>query len=508
MTNHTAATPAIPAQDRKTIPNDSKKSQACNEEVQFLSLLLHNDGKRLMPLAYPKVQASHFWTETLAELYQCACKHWDRYQEPMSLRAYESYLLDSGCSPEHRTTMAGKYFHVIGTFGAQHTEANLGKLMDGILERSRMRDAYWACVDSQMALLEGKTVGAMTAIERLHEATKPPAVKPTFEFPVLKPSEVMAYTPDPKDWIMGDGWLKRGSATIATASTGIGKSVFVEQLAVCCATGTPFIGMPCTRDSSVLLVQAENDEETMSRDLSSITVGLGLDAVGLEKLDANLRLVHAYGLTGEALAAWLSAQVEAFHPDLLVMDNYQAFIHGDINRSDTFTAFRDVVDPICKANGMALLLVQHTGKPRDTESWAKRELVHVQAGTSGLSNWARRSCELFPSGDDGRYKVSFSKNNESTGLVDDKGVPLRHVYLEHSGNPRKPYWKVCEDQSKPSTVGKYDSAVLTTKQDHWDWTLRKIADKVGCAKSTADRVLRENKEQLQAWRDKQLKEEF
>jgi hypothetical protein len=300
-----------------------------------------------------------------------------------------------------------------------------------------------------------------------------------------------AYQPNPSDSIAGDGWLRRGAGCLLTGGTGLGKSVLVEQLCVCVASGVPFMGITVARPSRVLYVQAENDAETLKRDNLSIVKNVQAKPCPL-LVEMNFSIYHAYGRTGKDFAKWLERVVMETRPELVVIDPYQAYIGGmDINNTSTFLQWIGPIDALIKSQGCGLVLVAHTPKPRDRDSWTARESVYMAAGTSAISNWCRTSCELTSCGDDGRYRLRFGKNAERTGLEDDYGNILRDVYIEHSGDRHEPYWRVAEFQTLPST-SKFKDAILVAKAEHPEMSLAKIAESVGCSKTMVQKILSAN----------------
>lgn len=302
-------------------------------------------------------------------------------------------------------------------------------------------------------------------------------------FPVYTLADLEAFHPDPQSHVAGEGWLRAGAGTLLTGGTGMGKSVLAAQIAVSVAAGVPILGcLRVHRPVRVLCIQAENDAETLQRDFCSLAEATNAERATVQQ---NLRVIHAYGLAAEAFARFVRVQIRKHKPALLVIDPYQAFIGaGDINQSETFLAWIQPLDALLKEYRCALLLVAHTPKPKDRDSWHGREMVYMAAGSSVMANWARTSAELTTAGkEDGRYKLGFSKNAERTGLVDENQRQIREVFIEHSGNRHKPSWKISEDQSPPSN-SKHKDAIIRLALEHPSMSYREIAKQVGCSVGT------------------------
>jgi hypothetical protein len=317
--------------------------------------------------------------------------------------------------------------------------------------------------------------------------------QPHDRFPRITFGSLRGYVVNKKDHIAGDGWLRRGAGTLLTGGTGTGKSVLAEQIADCCSGGVPILGKisvhaPCR----VLYCQAENDVETLQRDILSITKNV-VDKPCPLLVEVNLFIHHVYGMSGAPFATWLENRVLQDKPDLIVIDPYQSFIGGvDINQSETFLTWIGPIERIIRNYRCSLLLVAHTPKPRDRTNWNERESVYMAAGSSVLSNWARCSAELTQDGSkDGRFRLRFGKNAERTGLHNDQGRIARDLFIEHSGNRLEPFWRVSDDQlSKPATVGKYDDRIRSLISADASATDIQIAKHIGCDRSTVNRVRR------------------
>ena len=282
--------------------------------------------------------------------------------------------------------------------------------------------------------------------------------------------------------IAGKGWLRRGSWTLFTGGTGIGKSVAVQQMAACVACGKSFFGLTVMRPFKVLLLTAEQDEETLQRDFVAIAEHENLSPV---LLDQNLQVHHAYALDGPPLFVALEEEMKRGAFDLVVLDNYQAYSGAtDLNDSAAWVAFIGPLSRMLKVHNASLLLVDHTGKPRERKGWGQNDSVYVGAGTSRKANGARTSAELYsPADGDSRYRLHFGKNWERTGRV------ARDLYLDRSPDATSPYWTPSLDQADHSDMVEGEREILAHATDHPFDGVRKIEAATGYSKSKVQRVL-------------------
>jgi hypothetical protein len=266
-------------------------------------------------------------------------------------------------------------------------------------------------------------------------------------FPIHTLKTLRAHKVDPTKYVMGtSGFMRKGAGTLLIGSYSMGKSVFVMQLAASLACGMDFLGiMKVPKPRNVLILQAENDEDVMKRDLEGIVKNLKMDESLVNK---NLKMVHVYGTSDIRFVSYLEKMMMEYKPEVTMIDPYQSFATGNLNSTESFDLWATIVDQLIREYQSSLLLVAHKGKPRDTSEWDIREFGYQQLGTSKQINWARASMELnYIKGDMKRYSLTIGKNPDSLGLEDSDGQTVNKIYIEHSDNKREPYWALSKDQS-------------------------------------------------------------
>ncbi len=311
-------------------------------------------------------------------------------------------------------------------------------------------------------------------------------------FPEWRLQDLQGYAPDPADILAGTGWLRRGSGTLLTGGTGLGKSILALQVAVSCSAGIDLLGkIKVPRPVSVLVLQAENAVDVMKRDVLSLVSHLNADPATVQR---NLVVRHLYGLSGRAFTTELAPLLTMHRPDLLVIDPYQAYAGGtDLNGSHGFLEWIGPVEQAIRRARCALLLVCHTGKPR-SQNLNARETAYLATGTSTLPNWARSSMELVPvQQETDRFRLTFGKGAEQTGIqMPDQDGPVRQLFVQHSADHQNPYWLISDNQSPPGESG-YEGAVQDYVDQHPKATTREVAAAVGCSQATAARLMRKLK---------------
>lgn len=313
-------------------------------------------------------------------------------------------------------------------------------------------------------------------------------------FPAWHYDDLVAYKVPEGHIIAGKGWLRRGAGCLLTGGTSLGKSVLAEQIAVNIASGKNILG--CIHVPSpmrVLYLQAENDEETLQRDILSIVKFTQADTSLVQQ---NLAIHHLYGLSGNALDTWIENKIIKEKTDLLMLDPYQDFIPSgsNINDAGTFLAFIFNLNRIIKEHNCAFLLVTHTPKPQDREHWTARESVYMAVGSQAIAAWARTSAEITGfKDDDSIYRLRFGKNAERTGVVTDQGSIVRDLMIQHSPSIHEPYWKIADNQEEPDKKSEIGEKIIELAEIHPSMSYGEISKELGCSKSTVAQYYPKNK---------------
>ena len=303
-------------------------------------------------------------------------------------------------------------------------------------------------------------------------------------FPAIRYEDLLAYETPAGHIIAGQGWLRRGAGCLLTGGTSLGKSILATQIAINVSSGQNILGcMEVKAPMRVTYLQAENDEETLKRDVLSIVKHTESDASLVQQ---NLAIHHIYGLSGPSLDNFIAQEVTKQHTDLLILDPYQSCIPSNMNINDagTFLAFIFNINRIIKKHNCAFMLVTHTPKPHDREHWTARESVYMAVGSQAIAAWARTSAEITGfKDDDSMYRLRFGKNAERTGIVNDNGGLVRDLMIQHSPSIHEPFWKVAETQEEPTKVSEKAQKIIDYAAKNPTATYSEIAAHLHCSKA-------------------------
>lgn len=248
----------------------------------------------------------------------------------------------------------------------------------------------------------------------------------------------------------GKRFLCRGGSFLVTAPSGIGKSVFVVQMAVTWAMGKPFFGLQARAPLKGLLMQAENDRGDLAEMLQGVKEGLGLNLDEISMLNRNLAIYsRPQHKSGETFCTLLEDLITAHSPDVVYVDPLFAFIEGDLSSQELGSAiFRRQIDPILRRHRCVLVSVHHTPKP--TKERLRRrayDYSYLGFGTSELTNWHRAIASLeFSNPKEGLFEFRVSKRGERADLAHGGSI----CWIKHCQKGRL-FWELAE---KPAQEGK------------------------------------------------------
>lgn len=200
---------------------------------------------------------------------------------------------------------------------------------------------------------------------------------------IYKLKELVAAAANPKPYLI-EGLLEVGSVNALVGSSGLGKTPFCVQMALCVATGTPFLGLRTT-PVRVLYADMESGIAKFSDHVQTLArfLGIRLDDAQMEAWSPTWSPSTANA--GDRLLE----RVEVRRPDLVIVDPLRPFFPSAETESKEasriYTRFR-------AHKGVTWLIVHHTRKPSqegvarlDHDPWG---WMNEAAGSAALINHA------------------------------------------------------------------------------------------------------------------------
>lgn len=259
---------------------------------------------------------------------------------------------------------------------------------------------------------------------------------------ILSTTEILNYQLSDNDQILQDRLFSVGGSMSILGPGGIGKSRLVMQMLIAIILGREWLGFKTLRpDTKILVLQTENSIRRLSHDLGASLRGMGdhdRDRVArclniLAPISENDSIVSV----GDTEAAMrLTRSVQAFKPEILVVDPFGDFFSGDsendaVEMRESYRGIKKISQSGNK--DCALEIVHHSKSGRSAAGGAVGwDSSSYGRGSKVLHSCVRSQINVAPGDpdDDRELVVACGKNNDGPRF-DPIGVtfdPDRWIY--------------------------------------------------------------------------------
>lgn len=260
---------------------------------------------------------------------------------------------------------------------------------------------------------------------------------------------------DPDELIKRRFLCRRGLLLIF-APSGIGKSSFLMQQAICFALNRDFFGIRPTAYMKTVFLQAENDDGDIAEIRDGICSEMNLSEADLLRVYANVIIVCTAGERGQSFAALADSVLDSEKPDFLVIDPALAYIQGDIKDSTDVGIFlRNQIIPTLAKHNCGGILCHHTNKPptgKEKPNWAADELMYLGSGSSEFTNAARAVMSIQSTGEHGIYRLTAAKRGARIGWREphNSDVPAFSILIGYTHMDSKSiHWSQMSESDLP-----------------------------------------------------------
>ena len=169
-------------------------------------------------------------------------------------------------------------------------------------------------------------------------------IRPLVEF--LGDSEPL--DDDECDWIIR-GILPRGEPALIAGAPKCGKTWLALDVAICAATGRGWLGFDNTlgRPAKVLVAAYEDKQSRLAQRIYWLARGHGIDRFEFESTLAITQL--PLKLPGSEMLSKLSAELNRWQADVVIIDSLSRVMHGDQNSTQDMTLFTADWLELCRA---------------------------------------------------------------------------------------------------------------------------------------------------------------
>lgn len=204
---------------------------------------------------------------------------------------------------------------------------------------------------------------------------------------LIKPinfSELTNITPEQPDEIIS-GLLRRRRIAMVAGDPGLGKSTFVEQLALCAAAGKPFLGRNIAPGKIIYCNMEVEDTAFYSRFLT-LAKQEGLDPAAIDNIDL---ISMETGCEIRDLVEGLTQAYRGQNISMVIIDPMYSIIArmGDVNSLGTTTAFTNQIKRLKQDLNCSVILVHHYKKHDGyTSAEATMQMMNGSYGLSYMAN--------------------------------------------------------------------------------------------------------------------------
>ena len=187
-----------------------------------------------------------------------------------------------------------------------------------------------------------------------------PLQKKTIELAIQIDWHELAKKDFVRTWL-SEPWLLQGVWVALVAAAGAGKSLLVQEASAAVATGRAFLRQAASEPKRVLYLDFENSEQDIQE---RIFLMFGYTEVELDNF-IYLHYPDTPAFDGPDAVDWWNLHLDAYKPELVVVDTLSRVVSGEENSADTYIRFFRQSALAIKRRGLTLVTLDHLGKDAD-----------------------------------------------------------------------------------------------------------------------------------------------
>lgn len=179
-------------------------------------------------------------------------------------------------------------------------------------------------------------------------------------------AEIMANPPEEAEFLIEQGILSKGGRLLVAGKPKVGKSLFINNLALSLASGIPFLrggsfkGFKVDHPTRTLLLDRELSKRALFERLSTFTTSIPAYQAAHE----NLLIDHDHLIRLDQPNAYdtLKGLIEENGAEVCILDTAYKFFGGDVESSSSVMKGFSVIDKLIHETGCAFVLTHHLKK--------------------------------------------------------------------------------------------------------------------------------------------------
>jgi len=254
-----------------------------------------------------------------------------------------------------------------------------------VKDKQVRRDTIVECDRLEQSARNGSTLQEFEAARtRAAELlTAPSGAEPPAPLAAIDLAAAISANHEAPPWMI-HSWIARGDVVCLAAEPKMMKSWLALDLAIALASAGRFLPIQVAGGPyRVLYLDEENNPRIIGRRLRKLARGLGMSAEAAATLPIKYLSGNHLNLDDAERRATFFREIEAFRPDLVILDSLIRFHRRDENSNPEMSAFAaEVLKPISADHGAAVLALHHLGKPGPSR--AASDLGHRVRGASDI----------------------------------------------------------------------------------------------------------------------------
>jgi len=218
------------------------------------------------------------------------------------------------------------------------------------------------------------------------------------------------------DYLVGEGFIERGTASILAGSSGIGKSSLAVQKGILWSAGKSAFNLDPRKALRIVLTQNEDSNNDIVKQMA-VSRQLGLSDSERRLVSENFWVEPFKGYTGQdAINKWAEL-CKWFKADLLIVNPLSAYYEGDISSNEDNQQFLyGSLARMLQELKIACHSIHHKTKPhKNPRELPYHEKMYDMLGGSVLTNFHRAIILVDPVGESDVYEFTIAKRFAESG---------------------------------------------------------------------------------------------